>query len=148
MQDLETLACGRELSLSLEAERVCLRRLAEIQRRADPKDEPLHSLLRRVEADEREHLQEVAQVAADLDGSGIADPELVVVEFPSTRERLGESPLDRDAALYYVESLKEEAYRFFRRLSDAVADDDVRAMLRRIALGEIGEVVRLREVLL
>ncbi len=148
MLDLDVLACGRELTLSLEAERVCLRRLAEIERRADPKDGPLHSLLRQVEANEREHLQEVAQYAADLDGQGLVDPELVATEFPSIRERLGESPLDREAALYYVESIKEEAFRFFRRLSDAVTDADVRALLRRIALGEIGEVARLREVVL
>lgn len=147
MAELEVLACGRELTLSLEAERVCLQRLAEIERRADPKDGPLHSLLRQVEASQQEYLQEVTQVAAEFD-QAVVDPDLLAAEFPSVRERLGESPLGRDAALFYVESLKEEAFHFFRRLSDVVPDEELRAMFRRIALGEIGDVARLREVVL
>ena len=50
--------------------------------------------------------------------------------------------------MYYVESLKEEASRFFQKMAQSAMDDHARAIFTRIALGEIGQIARLRTVLL
>lgn len=141
--DIETLAPDGQLTLCLRAEEVCLNRIREIERQSDPRDPALHRLLREIESWEREQLEQVAGMGSPAGIQVRAEP-----YFPSASERLGEAPLNRDSAMYYVESLKEEASRFFQRMARAAMDDRARAIFTRIALGGIGQVARLRTVLL
>jgi hypothetical protein len=142
--DLEALAPDGQLTLCLQAEEVCLRRIREIQRKADPGDPALHHLLREIESGECAQLSQVANIGKP---AGLHNVE-VEPYFPSTRERLGEAPISRDSAMYYVERLKEEASRFFQKMAQAAMDDRARAIFTRIALGELGQVAQLRTVLL
>ena len=141
--DIDTLAPDGQLTLCLRAEEVCLNRIREIERQSDPRDPALHRLLREIEAWERAQLDQVANMGRPAGIQVQAEP-----YFPSTRERVGEAPLNRDSAMYYVESLKEEASRFFQKMAQSSLDDRARAVFTRIALGEIGQVARLRTVLL
>jgi hypothetical protein len=142
--DLDTLAPGGQRTLCLNAEEVCLRRLREIDRQADPGDLPLHRLLRDVESAMLAQLHALAHLG-EAESPATADP---APYFPSVRERLGEGPLSRDGALYHLENLKEETARFFQRMALAAMDDEARAIYTHIALDEFGHVARLRTVLL
>ena len=141
--NIDALAPDTQLTLCLKAEEVCLKRIREIERQSDPGDQALHSLLREIEAWERDQLDQVA---------GMGSPAAIQVRaepyFPSARERLGEAPLSRDSAMYYLESLKEEASRFFQKMAQSAMDDHARALFTRIAQGGIGQVARLRTVIL
>ena len=144
--DLDTLAPDGQLTLCLRAEEVCLRRIREIERQSDPHDAALHRLLREIESVVHAQLDRVAEIGPSAKAQ---EPEIPVEPyFPSTRERLGEAPLNRDSAIYYVESLKVEASRFFQKMAQAAMDDRARAIFTHIALGELGQVARLRTVLL
>ena len=144
--DIDTLAPDGQLTLCLRAEEVCLRRIREIERQSDPRDAALHRLLREIESVGRAQLDQVAEIAYP---AGPQDVEIPVEPyFPSTRERLGEAPLNRDSAMYYLESLMVEASRFFQKMALAAMDDRARAIFTHIALGELGQVARLRTVLL
>ena len=144
--DIDTLAPDGQLTLCLRAEEVCLRRIREIERQSDPRDTALHRLLREIESVGRAQLDRVAEISPPADAQDVEIP--VEPYFPSTRERLGEAPLNRDSAMYYLESLKVEASRFFQKMAQAAMDDRARAIFTHIALGELGQVARLRTVLL
>ena len=144
LMDFEAFSPDRKLTLCLKAEEVCLRRIRDIKRMADPGDPALHHLLREIESGELAQLSQVAKLGKP---TGLHDVE-VESYFPSTRERLGEAPLSRDSAMYYVERLKEEASHFFQKMAQVAADDRARAILTQIALGELGQVAQLRTVLL
>jgi hypothetical protein len=141
--DIDALAPDGQLTLCLRAEEVCLNRIREIERQSDPRDPALHRLLREIESWGRAQLDQVAGMGSPAGIQVRAEP-----YFPSVRERLGEAPLTRDSAMYYVENLKEEASRFFQKMAQAAMDDRARALFTRIALGELGQVARLRSVLL
>ncbi|HEX7901855.1 MAG TPA: hypothetical protein VF950_29120 [Planctomycetota bacterium] len=143
---LDDLAPDRQLTLCLKAGEFCLRRILEIERKSDPADTALHRLLREIESWERAQLDQVAEIGRP---AGLQDPETAVDPyFPSARERLGEAPLNRDSAMYYVENLKEEASRFFQEMARAAMDERSRAIFTHIALGGLGQIARLRTVLL
>ena len=143
---IDDLAPDCQLTLCLKAGEFCLRRIREIERKSDPSDTALHRLLRDIESWERAQIDQVAEIggpAGPYDAEARVDP-----YFPSARERLGEAPLTRDSAMYYVENLKEEASRFFQKMAMAAMDERSRAVFTHIALGGLGQVARLRTVLL
>jgi hypothetical protein len=133
----------RQTPCAKVAER-CLRRIREILRQADPADPALRRLLEDVERQHGFQLESVRSVEGCEDGND-DDPRQ---HFPSLQEHLGEGPLNRDCAMFYVESLKEEAWRFFQNMARRAMDDDARAVYTRIALHELGEVARLRTMIL
>jgi hypothetical protein len=124
-----------------QAEELCLDRIREILLQVDPADAPLRRLLEDVES--RGQLQ--MEALRPLEGRAELDVETY---FPSLGDSLGEGRLSRDSALYYVERLKEEAWRFFRDLARLATDAGAREAFTRAALDEIGQVARLREVIL
>lgn len=130
------------LTLCRRVEELCLDRILEIERRSDPSDSALRVLLREIESGDRAQLETVPPVHA---ASSLGLPEL---SFPSSRESLGEAPLTRENAIYHVESLKAEASRFFQRMAGAVEDPTARQLFTRLALAGLGQVIRLRTVIL
>lgn len=132
-------------TLGLQAEDLCLRRMEDIQKLADPADVPLRRLIRDLEDEESAERERVTlhEAPADLDAPGDLE-----TEFPSVRERLGEGPLSRDNAMYYLEALKQDAFRFFQKLARSTQDEAARAYFTRLALEAMGQVARLREMIL
>lgn len=131
-------------ALCVKAEELCLNRIREIMRQADPSDPALRHLLADIERLNRVQLDEVAHL-------GLAEPEAdadLTSYFPSVRERLGEAPLNRDSAMYFIETLKEEASHFFQRMARSAMDDGARTVYSHIALRELCQVARLRSVIL
>jgi rubrerythrin len=143
---LATLFPVERQTLGAKAEERCLNRVREILRRADPADAALRRLLQGVERQNRIQLESIREIGAE------GEQEDVVVDldahFPSLRERLGEGPLNRDCALFFIERLKEEAWRFFERMALRAMDEDARAVYTHIALDDLGQVARLRAVIL
>lgn len=126
------------------AEEACLCRLRDILHQVDPRDASLCRLLEDVERHDRDRLEglrgmERAVAAEEVD---------VEAYFPSLRVSLGEGRLTRDSAMYYVENLKEEAWRFFRDLARLATDEEARAAFAHVTMDELGEVARLRTVIL
>lgn len=127
-----------------EAEEACLGRLGQILRQADPGDASLRRLLEDVERHDRSRMEELRRV----ESSGSAEELAVEAYFPSLRESLGEAPLNRDSAMYLVENLKVETWRFFRDLARLATREDAREAFTRAALDERGQVAWLRSVIL
>lgn len=142
--NLETLAPANPQSLWTQAEELCLSRIHEILQQADPSDVPLRRLLEDIERQNRKQLDEVRHVDASIEAVDID----VDACFPSLRESLGEAPLNRDSALYYVESLKDEAWRFFSRMARNAPDEDAREIFTHVSLSDLGQVAWLRSVIL
>lgn len=126
------------------AEDACLGRLREILLRLESGDHPLRRLIEDVERHDREAMEHLRM----LEGGGPAETLDVEAYFPSLRVSLGEAALNRDSAMYYVETLKEEAWRFFRDLARVATDDVARAAYARLAMENLGDVARLRSVIL
>jgi hypothetical protein len=144
--ELEMLAPVGQRTLCRKAGELCLARIRAIRRRTDPGDPSLRRLLEEVERRDRLQLDEILGVDPDAEtDDGGADP---AAYFPSAHERFGEAPLDRESALYLVERLLEEAWRFFQNMARTSDREDARAVYTRIALRELGEVARLRTVIL
>lgn len=141
--NLDVLAPPERQNLCAKAEETCLRRVREILRQADPSDTPLRRLLEDIERQHQIQLESVRVVGEFEEGDDDPRP-----HFPSLREHLGEGPLNRDYALFYIESLKEEAWHFYEKMARRAIDDDARAVCTHIALYELGEVARLRTVIL
>jgi len=132
-------------TLGLRAEDLCLRRMEAIEKRADPADGPLRRLIHDLEDEESAERKQVSSHESPAD---LCAPASLESEFPSLRDRLGEGPLSRDNALYYLEALKQDAFRFFQKLARTTSDEAARAYFTRLALDAMGQVVRLREMIL
>lgn len=141
---LATLAPEGQRTLCMEAGALCLARIRAILRQADPADGALCRLLKDVERRSGLQLDELREARVEADMADLH----VNACFPSLRERLGEAPLTRDSALYYVERLKDEVWRFFSRLARSAADEESRALLTRASLSELSQVAQLRTVIL
>ena len=144
--NLDTLAPEGQRTLCRKAEELCLARIRAILRQTDPNDPALRRLLEDIEQRDGLHLDEILRMepdAGDLDDE--ADPS---IHFPSARVRLGEAPLDRETAMYHLESLMEDAWRFFKDRARGSDREEARAVYSRIALDQLGLVAHLRTVLL
>jgi rubrerythrin len=139
------------LDLALRGARGVVDRLDAIHQTANPADFALRVLLAKLETQQRDHVQALEQFRDRLRPGTLDErplPRTLDLDFPSLAKRLGEGPLDRDFALYFVELLEEEASRFYRRLADEAPAEEVRLFLQQMALSEWGALERLRSVLL
>lgn len=141
--NLETLTPANLRSSWAQAEELCLSRIHEILRQADPSDVPLRRLLGDIERQNRVQMDEVRHVDANIEA-----PDDVDACFPSLRDSLGEAPLNRDSAPHYVDSLKKDACRFFSKMARNAPDEDTRAIFIQVSLSELDQVARLRMVIL
>lgn len=142
------------LSMARQAVHSCTKRLEEIGRACDPSDQPLKDLLRKLAADQGDHAEllehfeslyaEESSLPARSDGARA----LIQGYLTSLTRRMGEGPLLRDAALFYAESLDEEASRLFRALAGHARESRVVSMFSDLADWERENVSYLREIVL
>ena len=148
---IEALSIGTLLDLALRGACVVVDRLDAIHRNANPADLALRELLAKLKTQQRDHVQVLEQFRDRLRPGTLDErplPRTLEGDFPSLDKKLGEGPLDRDFALYFVELLEEEASRFYRRLADEAPAEEVRLFLQQMALSEWGDLEHLRSVLL
>lgn len=143
---------ARELAiLSRRAEEECSRRFRQIAEAADPSDLALQTLLRdmAVEAELQTPLEEMGPsfgFGLRMTPTGIR--ELVQASIPTLTKGFGEGTFHRDNALFYAESLEEEASRFYRMLAEHAREAESRNLFTDLSDRERGKLRFLREVVL
>lgn len=154
MLDLETLTSGDLADLSRQAAEECERRLRRIAGASDPLDAALQELLRSM-ADEIHGQGRTLAEEHGLAPSGsqrcMAPDEVrefLRSAFPSLGKSLGEGTLHRDIALFYAESLEEEASRFHRMLAEHARESGSRSLFADLSDRERGTLHFLRGVVL
>lgn len=123
------------ISLCRRAAAVALRRLRELRQWADPKDDPLKSLLDKLARDQERQLADVARFdGRDVDEAAEEEGPLdrvVAGYFPSLLRGLGGGLIDREAGSYFAECLEAEAAHFYRTLAEHASDERSRAFFRK-----------------
>lgn len=152
--NVEDLSLRELLSLCRRAEEMRLRRLEQIRAGSDPVDGPLHDLLRELALEQRTHAQAVEEYEARMpepEGGGLdraTAERLVLWRIPSIIRGFGEGLLDRDLALFFAESLEEEAARFYRALVEHAPDWESRGFFLNMAERDRCSLEHLRQVVL
>jgi hypothetical protein len=151
MLDLEKLSAGELATLSGQAGEECGRRFRLIAQAADPSDLALQSLLSAMAAETE--LQVLREEESLPFGSGQRRTpngirEFIRTSIPSLTKRFGEGTLHRDNALFYAESLEEEASRFYRMLAEHAREAEARSLFTDLSDRELGKLRYLREVVL
>jgi hypothetical protein len=141
-------------TLCRQAEEGCTKRLEAILSRADPGDRALGRYLAEIVEAERDCLRRVERFDLEAPQPVPWNPDekrtqdLVRRFFPSISQKLGEGPLLRDAALYFVECLEEENARFLLELSTRAPDEPSRTFFAELARSWESRQRNCREVLL
>lgn len=154
MLDFNELAQGELLVLGRRALELCARRFDEIAGAADPTDQPLQELLRKMATDAAVEAASVEQQENQvLDESRLPSrPEegarLIRTHLTSLSKSFGEGPLHRDNALFLAESLEEEASRLYRVLAGHARESGPRNLFSALSERERGNLHFLREVVL
>lgn len=152
--NLEDLSLKELLWLCHRAEILCLRRLEQIHEGSDPADLPLHELLRELAAEQSNHARAVDEYERRMPRPEIwlLDPaqgeRLLLWRLPSLSRGFGEGLLDRDLALFFAESLEEEAARLYRALSEHAPDWESRNFFINMAERDRCSLDHLRQVVL
>jgi rubrerythrin len=152
MIDLDKLAPCELLALGRRALELCARRLDGIAEAADPEDRPLRALLQRMSLD-----QEIqAASVEDLENGQIEESRLpsksdeaaslLRSHLTSLSKGFGEGPLNRDMALFYAESVEEEASRLFRVLASHARESASSRLFAGLSDHERDNLHHLREV--
>ncbi|MBI3854408.1 MAG: hypothetical protein HY293_01820 [Planctomycetes bacterium] len=154
MLELDEL-CPRELAgICRVAGEECVRRLRQIAQASDPSDEALQGLLLKMASEAR--LQaEALHEDEDRWKAGPPHPEngdeirqFIRNSFTSLSKGFGEGRLHRDIALFYAESLEEEAARFYRVVAEHAREAEARSVFAGMSDRERGKLRFLREVVL
>jgi rubrerythrin len=154
MLDFCDLKTGEMVTMGRQAVSSCARRLDEIARASDPADQPLLDLLRKMALEQDIHAAELEQLEnlydedSPLPSRSESARQLILGILTSLSKRMGEGPLLRDAALFYAESLEEEASRFFRTLAGHARESRVVERFFELATWEHDNVSFLRDVVL
>jgi hypothetical protein len=153
MKDLEDLAIREILGICAHAHRICVDRFGDIGRNSDREDRSLQQLLE----DMAEKAKRQSQVVEEYE-RGLSDPapdmkvdemkRLIRKSFTSLSQSFGEGVLHRDIALFFAESLEEEASRFYRRIAELAPDWDARDFFLEMSERERLELRHLRDVVL
>lgn len=154
MKDFSDLNSGELLALGRHALELCGRRFHQLARFSDPSDEPLRRLLGRMALDaelqaalveQQEHLlPEESRLASKAEEAlGLIRGYLTSLSKP-----LGEGSVHRDIALFFAESLEEEASRLFRALAGQAREARLTEVFSDVADRERGNFHYLREVVL
>ena len=151
MLDLGKLSARELAVISHEAGEECGRRFRQIAGAVDPSDLALQVLLGDM-ATETE-FQTLPEEEGRPFGSGQRITPDGIREFlrtsiPSLTKGFGEGTLHRDNALFYAESLEEEASRFYRTLAEHARGSDARSLFTDLSDRERGKLRFLREVVL
>jgi len=154
MLDLERLTPQDLATLGCHAAEECERRFRGIAQASDPADAALQELLRemadeahlQVEAPAEERRQLPFGSGRRVTPDGIR--EFIRASLPSLTKRFGEGTLHRDIAMFYAESLEEEATRFYRMLAEHAHEAGTRSRFVDLSDRERGKLRFLREVVL
>jgi len=150
----EDLSLAELLGLCRRTEELCLHRIEQIGKGSDPTDAALHDLLRELAAEQVNHARSVEEyeVRTPRAGTGSLDPaladRLILRRLPSMTRKFGEALLDRDLALFFAESLEEEASRFYHALSLHAPDWESRNFFINMAERDRCSLDHLRQVVL
>lgn len=154
MIDFSELRPCELLALGRRAVELCGRRFEEIARAADPVDRPLQDLLRKMtletslQADTVEKQENQMPDDSRLPSRPEEALQLIRSYLTSLTKSLGEGPLHRDVALFFVESLEEEAARLFRVLAGHARESRTSEVFSELAERERSNFHYLREVVL
>ena len=154
MVELERLSTRELTQIGRQAAEECERRFRRIAEASDPSDSALQDLLREMAAEARLQVQAPEEEEHDRPfGSGRRTSPEGVREFlraslPSLTKGFGEGALHRDIALFYAESLEEEASRFYRLLAEHAHETRTRSLLADLSDRERGKLRFLRDVVL
>jgi rubrerythrin len=154
MLDFGDLSCSELLALGRHAMELCARRFEALAGAADSTDLPLRDLLRKMALDaecqaaaveERENqLTEESRLPSKPEEA----QRLIRSYLTSLSKSLGEEPLQRDAALFFAESLEEEAFRLFRVLAGHARESHSTKVFSDVADRERVNFQYLRDVVL
>lgn len=107
-------------------------RLRTILDRSDPKDLSLRRYLLELSAEQEARLKDMERYDSKVDGPVSWRPDEAKTQrllrrfFPSVSQRLGHSPVNREAAMHFVERLEVEITRFYQAIASRAPDDDSR----------------------
>jgi len=154
MLDLEKLSAQELAMISRQAGEECGRRFRQIAGASDASDTALQELLGDMEKEARLQVQAIPEAegrlpfgaARRMASDGVR--EFIRASIPSLTKGFGEGTLHRDIALFYAESLEEEASRFYRRLAEHARESDTRTLFTDLSDRERGKLRFLREVVL
>jgi hypothetical protein len=142
------------LSLCRSARLDSVGRLKTILDRADPRDISLRRHLLELATRQEERLQELERLDSKVSLPLAWRPDdsktsrLLKRFFPSVSQGLGSGPMNREAAMHFVERLEEENARFYHALASRAPDDDSRGFFTREAQVEESQLKHNRQVLL
>jgi hypothetical protein len=150
MLDFCDLSSAELLTLGRRALELCVSRFGEIADRADPGDEPVRELLRKMSLEEDLQASSVEELEnrfprASRPEAGMG---LIRTYLTSLSKRFGEGPLHRDNAMFLAESLEEEASRLYGVLARHAREADVRRLFQDLSERERTNLRYLREVVL
>ena len=154
MLDFNELTSSELLALGRRAMELCALRFREIAEGADPTDQALQDLLRKMSLDTDIRASSAEELEGRVsDESRLASrPEeamhLIRSYLTSLSKRFGEGPLNRDAALFLAESLEEEASRLYGVLATHSRESDIRSLFQDLSERERTNLHFLREVVL
>jgi hypothetical protein len=152
MMSLDGLAPSELLALGRRALELCARRLEAILEAADPDDLPLRNLLRRLSLDQEiqaasvEDLENGQIEESRLSAKGDDASAFLRSQLTSLSKGFGEGALRRDMALFYAESVEEEACRLFRLLASFARESASSRLFAGVANHERDNLHHLREV--
>jgi len=154
MLDLERLSTHDLATLGRHAAEACERRFRGIAEASDPSDAALQDLLRamadearlQVEPPAEQDLRQPFGAGRRVSPDGVR--EFIRASLPSLMKSFGEGTLHRDIAMFYAESLEEEATRFYRMLAEHAHEAGIRSRFADLSDRERGKLRFLREVVL
>jgi nucleotide-binding universal stress UspA family protein len=154
MLDLDKLSPHELAMISHQTAEECEFRLRRIAAASDPADHALQHLLRAMAKETwlqiQSHWEDPARrpfgSSTRLSSEGLR--EFIRAALPSLTRRFGEGTLHRDNALFYAESLEEEAARFYRRLAEHAREAELRSLFTELSDRERGKMRFLRDVVL
>ncbi len=153
MLNLDKLTSEELKLITREAEKECELRLRRIAEASDPLDAALQDLLKAMADEARFQVQVLDEEGQAPFGSSRRLTSTGVREFiraaiPSLGKGFGEGALHRDNALFYAESLEEEASRFYRMLAEHARESSSRGLFSDLSTRERGKLQYLRGVVL
>jgi hypothetical protein len=154
MKDFSDLDSAELLTVGRRAFELGAQRIDQIAEVADPTDQPLREILRKMSLDAQMQAASVEQLENLLPEEPpiSAKPEegmrLIRSYLTSLTKSLGEGPLHRDIALFLAESLEEETSRLCRVLAGHAREGRARNVFAALALREQGNFRYLRDVVL
>lgn len=154
MRDLNEQSTHELSMLAREAGEECYARFSQIAQASDPNDRALQELLVKMarEAYSQAQAFDKFEFRVDPHAEGFLTfdgmRKLIRKALPSLSKSFGEGSLHRDIALFYAESLEEEASRFYRTLAGHAREWQTRELFSDLSERERGKLRYLREVVL